>query len=337
MKRDAFFDNLKAILIFLVVFCHGIEKCHEFWGGILTAIHCEILCFLMPTFIFVQGFFSKRIARDDKKRRIILNYIILYFVFQIIKMVIFEKKYIFSPQYGNWFLVACILWYAIIPLFDRMKWQYGIISAVLMALLWGTNPAKNNILGLSRVIVYFPYFLCGFYCSPELVEKIKSKKGRIVGALMLIPMLHFAYLYCQRVPYAMLQANTCYGDMKLGRIEGLYLRAIWFCICILMSFCFLALIPRRNVKLLDKIGTRTLAIYMFHMVLYAVLFQYFDYLQIYKIIPEQYLLVYLLAVSTIMTLLFSIKWFSDCINRIMKIRMDMFFNDSEELLDTQRN
>lgn len=58
MKRDAFFDNAKLLLIFFVVFGHMIQP----FIGESNAIHTLymwVYTFSMPAFIFLAGFFAK--------------------------------------------------------------------------------------------------------------------------------------------------------------------------------------------------------------------------------------------------------------------------------------
>lgn len=64
-ERDYFFDNIKAVLIFLVVLGHFLLPIHE-GGNVLVLIKRLIYVFHMPLFVFVSGYFSKRIYKDGK-------------------------------------------------------------------------------------------------------------------------------------------------------------------------------------------------------------------------------------------------------------------------------
>ena len=55
-NRIAYWDNLKAILIFLVVLGHIVPEC----GAITYWLRFAIYTFHMPAFVFVSGFFSKK-------------------------------------------------------------------------------------------------------------------------------------------------------------------------------------------------------------------------------------------------------------------------------------
>ena len=59
MKRDLYWDSLKFVLIFLVVYGHTIET-YSPDGSINRAIYNLIYVFHMPLFIFISGYFSKK-------------------------------------------------------------------------------------------------------------------------------------------------------------------------------------------------------------------------------------------------------------------------------------
>lgn len=57
-KRDLYFDNLKGILISLVVFGHLIENFY-FKSKFVEIVYTFIYTFHMPAFIFLSGLFFK--------------------------------------------------------------------------------------------------------------------------------------------------------------------------------------------------------------------------------------------------------------------------------------
>ena len=63
-ERDYYFDNLKFILIFLVVFGHLVGITYK-ETQIEKSIYFFIYLFHMPAFIIVSGYFSKNIKNTD--------------------------------------------------------------------------------------------------------------------------------------------------------------------------------------------------------------------------------------------------------------------------------
>ena len=64
--RAPFFDNLKGILIFLVVFGHFILPVNN--TLVVSAIFEFIYLFHMPLFVFITGLFAKSAVRNGRLR-----------------------------------------------------------------------------------------------------------------------------------------------------------------------------------------------------------------------------------------------------------------------------
>lgn len=78
-ERSLLFDNIKTVLIILVVLGHALEEIsleHEY--GIIRAC---IYSFHMPAFIFISGYFSGGgYAKESKKLLLIVGYLISYLI-----------------------------------------------------------------------------------------------------------------------------------------------------------------------------------------------------------------------------------------------------------------
>ena len=61
-ERDYYFDNLKAVLIFLVVLGHFLLPIHD--NAVLVILKRLIYVFHMPLFVFVSGYFAKTIYHN---------------------------------------------------------------------------------------------------------------------------------------------------------------------------------------------------------------------------------------------------------------------------------
>lgn len=63
-KRIDYWDNMKAVLIFLVVLGHVILPVREN-NDVLSVLFYTIYLFHMPAFVFVAGFFSKNYVKKE--------------------------------------------------------------------------------------------------------------------------------------------------------------------------------------------------------------------------------------------------------------------------------
>ena len=81
-ERDYFFDNLKAVLIFLVVLGHFLLPIHG--ESVLVVVKRLIYVFHMPLFVFVSGYFAKKIYKNGQYNfKKILYLIKAYIIFVI--------------------------------------------------------------------------------------------------------------------------------------------------------------------------------------------------------------------------------------------------------------
>ena len=79
-QREYLFDNYKVLLIVLVVIGHFIEPCYD-QNPFLYELKWGIVAFHMPAFIFISGYFSKKIPSVKK---LIGGLVIPYFVYEVI-------------------------------------------------------------------------------------------------------------------------------------------------------------------------------------------------------------------------------------------------------------
>src|SRR5690625_7357700 len=109
MEREAYFDNAKLLLIFLVVFGHMIQP---FIDGSrpLNTLYMWIYTFHMPAFIFLSGFFAKGSKGFKDIIKLAQKLLIPYFIFQLIYTgyyyLIGESNWqasLFYPHWSLWF------------------------------------------------------------------------------------------------------------------------------------------------------------------------------------------------------------------------------------------
>lgn len=268
--RDPYFDNLKAILIFLVVLGHftHLNRSSSF---LMMAVNNVIYSFHMPMFIFVSGYFSKKI----KSQRISEIETILYpfFVFQIVYL-FFTKftglgsgsKHIFDPVYQNWYLLGLFIWRLLIPYFSlSANKKFSLFCAIIFSLAIGFF-SELNVLELYRILYFFPMFILGYYCSDikVLINKYSKYKYYFIGisllSLALIFLLSFFYPNIgNRIAFAYIPSS----DYKLSFLNFL-LRLIGFFSSLVISFGLLFMIPQNKIRFLN-FGENTMYIFLLHM------------------------------------------------------------------------
>ena len=108
-QREYLFDNYKVLLILLVVIGHFIEPSND-QNPFLYELKWGIVAFHMPAFIFISGYFSKRIP---SLKKMLCGLVIPYFVYEILYYLLYtfilDKEtgfYFTRPKFSLWYLMA---------------------------------------------------------------------------------------------------------------------------------------------------------------------------------------------------------------------------------------
>ncbi len=289
--RLYFYDNAKFILIFLVVLAHatspfkaegvGYQAFHYMWR-VINTLH-------MPCLIFISGFFAKKYIRPDGSINIQrpFTYIVYYLAaqftvgaFEVFVLHDSIAKSVLSPRSSLWFLVCLIWWYILLPIIDKIDPAKMMIIAILAGLLIGYDEKVSNFLALSRVITHFPFFLFGYYVTGDQMQKLFTKKAKLisipVGIAALGSLVIVMILFGENgsLNFSINSFITCdksyFNIFKDKGVNPLFwaLPRVWFYSCAAaLSYCFLVWVPRKK-NFFTRYGARTLAVYILHRYLY---------------------------------------------------------------------
>mgnify|MGYP002626350123 CR=1 FL=1 len=210
-KRDSYWDTLKFVLIFLVVYGHVLAIDNE-EGSVNRAVFNLIFCFHMPLFVFISGRFSQ--VNDEKRYKIgILRLAETYIVFQLLHTLrrfivgkgIFTLSHFFVYQEVTmWYLLCLIYWRLIVILTFKYSIKRPIfIGAVILlsfavCLISGFIPIEGEF-SFQRACSFWPFFLMGYYSKSVDVKKILDKRlgyKSAVGGILAIFLL--IYLFFNR-------------------------------------------------------------------------------------------------------------------------------------------
>ena len=220
-------------------------------------------------------------------------------------------------------MFAMAVWYIFLPLFSKFKWYISIPMTILMSLYAGTNDAIGPFLCLSRIIVFFPFFLVGYYFKEEWVQFFVEKKRKIIGGFILAIIACLVIVNLNRIEmidqliygersYAVLPDYISVTMAMMGRLA-------FFVIGILMTLCVMSWIPQKKL-IISYIGSRTLSIYILHRLIREILVQ----LEIFDKIPFNgvELLIFCAIFCSGLTIVLSSNLFHKCFNSVFKIKYD---------------
>lgn len=325
VKREYLFDNLKFILIVLVVVGHIMTSLRSIYVG--KFLYLFIYFFHMPAMIFISGYFSKKSIVDGKLvKNKIFNYILIYAIFQFILMLIGEGSFsIYCAKLGLWYLQLLIAYQLIMPVITRVKPKYLMVISILLCLLVGFDDYAKHTASLSRILVFLPIYLTGYYLNKDHISKIRENKIFKIIALLLFVGLGFfivKYMFSFDFKYDMLYGKDSYDSMGVSNLLGVFIRSSWLVISTLLILGLITLVPSKKT-FYSKFGSRTLQVYLLHLILIILLRQN----DVFKMILEYsdfYVIIGSVISGILITFVLSLKIFSYPFDFLMNFKFNKF-------------
>jgi fucose 4-O-acetylase-like acetyltransferase len=331
--RDPYFDNVKGILIFLVVFGHVIQKYIHNTMSYIYIPFIIIYCFHMPLFIFLSGYFSKNVRKTQEKafERFLLPYIVwalVYFI--IITVTRWKSDFNFAvPWFAYWYFPSLFTLCLFLPILTTIRLSLPILF--VLPLIIGFFPDYSWAFSLSRTICFAPFFLLGYYCNENTLKTIQKNKIPILiaallvfGALILLCLSPLVQENIGKVEHSLWMAEP-YRASRVSGGTGVIYRAIIMAAALVFGAFVLAFAPHKK-SILTLIGKNSLVIFVFHGYFVQYLNDFFTFN------PAVFSGVAILILISIgITLLLSINLFYRAYNRFMGIIQKLIFKIKPEV------
>lgn len=335
-SRDYLFDNYKAVLIFLVVIGHFTEPCYGN-NTFLNAVKWLIFSFHMPAFIFISGYFSRRQASVGKLvQKLLVPYLAFEGIYYLVYTFIIHKEtglYLLYPKFSLWYLLALFVWRLITPYIKKIP-HYMILSiAAGLAADFLTLP--SNFLSLPRILFFYPYFLAGTLLDRSVITRYRRRPYQIAGGLCV---LCFSLYLLLDTGHKELSAKIFYGRynydfLGLAPAEGVLIRLLCYGIGFALTFIF-ALLISEHKTIYSKLGTSTMAIYLFHGLIYNCLKERTNLLENVAGIPES---IALIGFCIALTLLLSWSPLTKLTNAVSCFSLSSFGYEADRVLYSFRH
>ncbi len=265
--RAWYLDNLRLLLIFLVVLGHTLEQID---GVIRTGLFEVIYTFHMPAFLFLSGYFAK-----FRPKKLLTRLVIPYLVFQLLyslfgALILYHTPVTVrfaSPYWIMWYLMAMVIYTLLLPLLDALEQRRFAVLGVsaLTALLAGFDSSIGYDLSLSRAVVFLPFFAAGYYAGKG--DFLTAFRGRrdlrlpLTLAGLAGIALQLVYLYLRKLPMAFFYGAMAYNlTDRGGPLDRLALGLFALCWILLLVLHM----PDREIPLLTDLGRSTMIIYLLH-------------------------------------------------------------------------
>lgn len=218
----------------------------------------------MPAFVLIAGYFSKS-QTLPKLGGLLAQYVVfqtLYLLFN--RFVLGNTNTPFSyimPYWILWFLVSCLLWKMCIPFISRLPAPVALAITVMLSVLAGYDDLITRYLSLSRTLVFFPFFLLGYYAQKKHFALLK-KVPKLVAVLLIL--LSFWQLHlAPGITGKFLYAANPYEDFPLDGPAAGITRLVCLAWGFVLICCFFVLVPTRRQPY-SLMGQRTLQVFLLH-------------------------------------------------------------------------
>ena len=260
-------DNIKVLLIFLVVFNHIIAFNLVKVDTVVRYVWYAITIFHMPAFVFISGYLSKKPQNVLKNfKNLLIPYVLGYTLTWYSQIWLGRSvDYEILRPTGSvmWYILALFIYRLTIEALGKIR--FIVLLSILFALWAGTRPEFTTFLSSSRIVVFFPFFVAGYLWKSEYITAIRKFKGKwilvaISGVLLwAIP----NYMIPNEMGIAIFRGNHGYQLCGLTDPQGVILRLLMYLVSFVVVYTMLALVP--DIKLpLTYVGRHTMGIYFFH-------------------------------------------------------------------------
>lgn len=177
------FDNAKLLCMLLVIMAHTLNNSYGYLGMEIIRFYC--LCFTMPLFMFISGYFSKPEAAWRKNIKQLLIPLIAFTIINDLVSMTTDSEYVFT-----WKRFGFAMWYLWVLFIYRLSLPYLLhipkILLISFILSWivGFLPWINADFQLQRMFCFLPWFLLGYKMAnserfTEWLRNVNKGGGKI--------------------------------------------------------------------------------------------------------------------------------------------------------------
>jgi fucose 4-O-acetylase-like acetyltransferase len=304
--REAYYDNAKFILIFLMVFGHLIQSYIQD-NKLIWTVYTTIYSFHMPAFILISGYFAKGFRKQGYlvkvSKKLIIPYLIFQGIYSFYYYFLHDKKALaldpLIPQWSLWFLISLFFWNVLLFLFTKWKPGLGLFLAVCIGIIVGYVDGIDDFLSMSRTFVFFPLFLLGYYFKKENFEKLLTVKMKFSSILIFLAIL-LVFYFLPEFNYKWLFGSKPYEDFHVTGIIGGLVRLGVYSLTLLATLSFFAFVPKKHY-FFTKWGTRSLYVYLLH----GFFVKYFRNSELEAILNEPWQVFTLIGISLLLIAILS--------------------------------
>lgn len=293
-RENIYVQNLFAFLGVLAVSGHFIDICQvDSW--VSKGLYLFTVSIYMPLLVFISGALFKNIAENKGLiLRLACSSLGLYALMTLIINIV---KYRFGEQISfsllsesepSWIFYSFAIYLLLGYCVKRLNKKVLLTLTFILALFCDYSGVMGNFLAmsplLSRTIIFCPFFLIGWICGTDLVERIaKRKVFRTLGICILALVLFVMVIYIRQCEFLipLVTGKNAYTQLGWKALYGPLYRFLIYIINVALVISVLSITPGRSFgKYINNLGERFVQIYFWHYPILCILIGYgiYDFL-----------------------------------------------------------
>lgn len=269
MRIDAF-DIVKWFAILAVVVGHFVDLSTQS-SDTYRSIFIFIYAFHMPLFIFMSGLFDHPRGHFPAKQVVffLAAGLALKIVISITSGIVYGRWSfsLFIESGVPWFMFALAVWKSICFFLRDSKCFVVLPLAILSSLMIGYSNENTDLLCISRIMVFFPFYYVGYLMNPNKVIALLNR--RVVAILGLAVIAVFAILCFFQLDLVyqlrgLFTGRNSYEALGMEMLEGPALRVLTYAISVILCIALISIASFVRCFLLARWGRNTLAVYFWH-------------------------------------------------------------------------
>lgn len=266
-ERIYYWDNLKGLLILLVVLGHYVEYAMTArpW---LSRVWTAIYSFHMPAFVLVSGYFLGKSRKDPVERipRVVGLYVLMAALYAVRPLLYGNGLSIqlASPKYGCWFLLFLTYGYVLAHFLNRGRDRLIFAGTLAAAMLIGFDTSVGRPWGIGQSFYFMPYLIGGACFDLDRAIDWSRKHRWIAGTGFVL--IQIGLYFAQNTAWfnrKIFRGIENFGELAANPVLGAVGRGAGYVIATVLVICLMGFVSREKT-VLAGIGRHTLAIYLVH-------------------------------------------------------------------------
>ncbi len=266
-SRDPWLDNVKIVLVTLVVIGHAIGLVEATAGS--HWVYDFIYLWHIPAFVFVSGYLSKSFEWDRRRmKNLIYTLAVPYLLFE--PALFYFRRGVADedvhgplwlvPHWTMWYLIVLLMWRLVTPILKR-HWLFLPLSVIVSLLggLW-----NDDTLMIPRFLGLLPFFVLGLHLKPRHLKHLDDVWVRAAAVPMLAGIGVMAVYTDTWAETALLWYDTGYSALPIDNEIAFQTRLTVMMVGLVGAFAAMSLVPRRSLGWFTAMGAATMVVYLFH-------------------------------------------------------------------------